>query len=653
MSNKLSVLKGMVLSLTLAVTNVNGALPKSVSTLLDRAEFTNVRVSPTGEYISVVMKKNDRRTLIVLDRATMAPIEGKSIRYEDDDDMEVSGGSWLTETIFAYRVATENKEDHRPSDNGDLFLLDMEQELPTHAWNYRGNFTNNTLRKGDLISGYMQPISGLPEDDKNILVSVSPFSRNGGVRPDIYKMELATGDMSKVITGPARAAQFLSNKTGSTLISWWVKPDYTTDFAFRRANERWQNLAIDYKGGFQPLKVSADGMVAYGLTQLLGDVNAGQQLVKLTLDTGELESIKDFGFVSEIDVTFNEEGHPAFAQWVDDGPELEMFGNNRLGQIVGGFAKSFAGYNVQLTSADDAEENIVVHVGSPGIMGEYYIWEQSTGSARYLFSSNEAVDKLELNSFQSVKYQADDGVDMQGWLLMPKRGKPKALINYIHGGPHGPYIPHQFDERMQIMAELGYAVFAPNFRGSGGYGQNFERAGYLQWGTRMLDDMQQGAEAVKARFDVGSKVYVMGGSYGGYASAQSLVRHSDYYDCSVIIAGVFDLEQQIDTWDAGKGFNTAGYEKSAIGSDPEFLRANSIIHNLDRVKAPMLIVHGREDTRTPMVGAETMVTALKKTKLKYEYHFYDREGHGLYFKPNRMDQYKKVQKFLKRCDAKS
>ena len=162
MSNKLSVLKGMVLSLTLAVTNVNGALPKSVSTLLDRAEFTNARVSPTGEYISVVMKKNDRRTLIVLDRKTMAPIEGKSIRYEDDDDMEVSGGSWLTETIFAYRVMTENKEDHRPSDNGDLFLLDMEQELPTHAWNYRGNFTNNTLRKGDLISGYMQPISGLP-----------------------------------------------------------------------------------------------------------------------------------------------------------------------------------------------------------------------------------------------------------------------------------------------------------------------------------------------------------------------------------------------------------------------------------------------------------------------------------------------------------
>lgn len=644
------LLTACVSALLMSLSPAYAALPKSVSTLLDGAEFSNARISPTGEFISVVMKRDKRRTLIVLDRVTMAPIPGKSVRYEDDDDMEVSGGSWLTDTLFAYAVQTENREDHRPSDNGDLFLLDMEQDLPVHLWNYRGNFTNNTLGKGDLISGFMQPISSLPDDANNILVSVSPFSRDGGVRPALYRMELATGDMKKMITGPARAAQFRANKSGNTVISWWVKPDYTTDFAFRRPDQRWQPLEVDFQGGFQPLRVSDDGLVVYGLTQLLGDINAGQQLVKLTLDTGALETIKDFGFVSEIDVSFGQGGHPAFAQWIGDQPELALFDNSRPAQIVAGFAKSFPGYNIDLVGADDAEDNLIIHVGSPGIMGEYYIWEKSEGKARYLFSSNEAIDQLKLNSFQSVKYQADDGVDLQGWLLMPKNGKPKALVNYIHGGPHGPYIPHQFDERMQIMAELGYAVFAPNFRGSGGYGQNFERAGYLQWGTRMLDDMRQGAEAVKARYGLGEKVYIMGGSYGGYASAQSLVRHSDYYDCSVIIAGVFDLEQQIDTWDAGKGFNTSGYEKAAIGSDPEFLRENSIIHNLDRVKAPMLIVHGREDTRTPMVGAETMVDALKQTKLKYEYHFYDREGHGLYFKPNRIDQYKKVQKFLNRCD---
>ena len=80
-----------------------------------------------------------------------------------------------------------------------------------------------------------------------------------------------------------------------------------------------------------------------------------------------------------------------------------------------------------------------------------------------------------MNSFTSIRYEASDGMKLQGWLLMPRSGKPKALINYIHGGPHGPYIEYSFNKRMQIFAEMGYAVFAPNFRGSGGYGKNLER----------------------------------------------------------------------------------------------------------------------------------------------------------------------------------
>ena len=120
------LLTACVSALLMSLSPAYAALPKSVSTLLDGAEFSNARISPTGEFISVVMKRDKRRTLIVLDRVTMAPIPGKSVRYEDDDDMEVSGGSWLTDTLFAYAVQTENREDHRPSDNGDLFLLDME-----------------------------------------------------------------------------------------------------------------------------------------------------------------------------------------------------------------------------------------------------------------------------------------------------------------------------------------------------------------------------------------------------------------------------------------------------------------------------------------------------------------------------------------------
>ena len=267
------------------------------------------------------------------------------------------------------------------------------------------------------------------------------------------------------------------------------------------------------------------------------------------------------------------------------------------------------------------------------------------------------MDQLELGSFQSVKYTASDGVKLQGWLLMPRSGKPKGLVNYIHGGPHGPTIPYSYDSRMQIMAEMGYAVFAPNFRGSGGmgsgsFGDNFTRAGFTKWGTRMLDDMREGAEFVQANYDVGERVYTMGGSYGGYSSAQNMVRHNDYYDCSVIIAGFFEFNQLKTKWDGRGRAGTSDYVDTAMGTDPDELTAQSPIHNLDKIKSPIMIIHGKVDRRTPFDGAKRFVAALEKTDVDFEYHWYDHEGHGLYFTKNSGDQFKKVNRFLNSCDSR-
>ena len=305
-----------------------------------------------------------------------------------------------------------------------------------------------------------------------------------------------------------------------------------------------------------------------------------------------------------------------------------------------------------MTGADKNQENITLHVGSPGIRGEYYIWEKNDGGARYLFSQQEKIDALNLNSYQSINYTASDGIKMQGWLLMPRSGNPKALVNYIHGGPHGPYVGFWFDWRMQAMAEMGYAVFAPNFRGSGGYGNNFERAGYTKWGTRMLDDMREGAEFVMENFDVGERVYTLGGSYGGYSSAQNVIRHNDFYDCSVVMAGFFEFDELTSTWDGRRGYMTSDYTDTAMGTDKEKLKEMSPIHNVEKIRVPMLITHGKADRRTPLAGAKKFVSALEKTDVDFEHFFYGKEGHGLYFDKNSMDQFQKIEKFLTKCDKR-
>ena len=632
-------------------------LPDGAQIILDakRSEFSQVEVSPSGKYISAMLRRDDRNTLVILDRKTGAPIDGKSIRYDETDNMEVAGGQWLSGDIYAYRVFIEDGK-YRPSGSGDMFLLHMDKPVNERIWSWKGNYLKG--RGGEKTFGSLGIISVLPNDKDNILVSISPWKRrDGGVRPIIYEMQLTTGNFKRVTVGPGRGAQLMSNIDGSMLGSIVPKDNLSSDYYFynRSAEDSaWQSVSIDFPGKFSPLRMSNDGKYIYGLTQLEEGINASRNLVKLSSETGDYESVFDFGFVSSIRVSFDrEDGHPIYATWIDDKPEIKVFkkDHNRA-KVLAGFAKGFPGFLVSPTGNDDANNNLTFHVGSPGIRGEYYIWEKESGSARYLFSQQEKVDQLELNSFQSVKYETSDGVTLQGWLLMPRSGQAKSLINYIHGGPHGPYIDYFFNYRMQMLSEMGYAVFAPNFRGSGGYGNNLERSGYTKWGTRMLDDMRDGAEFIQKNYNVGAKVYTLGGSYGGYSSAQNVVRHNDYYDCSVIMAGFFEFDELKSTWDGRRGAFTGDYTDTAMGTESATLRAMSPIHNLDKVKVPLLIIHGKADRRTPLAGAKKYVKALKKTDIDFRHHFYKNEGHGLYFDDNAQDQYEKMQTFLNQCDAR-
>ena len=632
-------------------------LPDDAQMILDlrRSEFSQVEVSPSGNYISAILRRDDRNTLVILDRKTGAPIDGKSIRYDETDNMEVAGGQWLSGDIYAYRVFIEDGK-YRPSGSGDMFLLHMDKPVNERIWSWKGNYLKG--RGGEKTFGSLGIISVLPNDKDNILVSISPWKRrDGGVRPIIYEMQLTTGNFKRVTVGPGRGAQLMSNIDGSMLGSIVPKDNLSSDYYFynRSAEDSaWQSVSIDFPGKFSPLRMSNDGKYIYGLTQLEEGINASRNLVKLSSETGDYESVFDFGFVSSIRVSFDrEDGHPIYATWIDDKPEIKVFkkDHNRA-KVLAGFAKGFPGFLVSPTGNDDANNNLTFHVGSPGIRGEYYIWEKESGSARYLFSQQEKVDQLELNSFQSVKYETSDGVTLQGWLLMPRSGQAKSLINYIHGGPHGPYIDYFFNYRMQMLSEMGYAVFAPNFRGSGGYGNNLERSGYTKWGTRMLDDMRDGAEFIQKNYNVGAKVYTLGGSYGGYSSAQNVVRHNDYYDCSVIMAGFFEFDELKSTWDGRRGAFTGDYTDTAMGTESANLRAMSPIHNLDKVKVPLLILHGKADRRTPLAGAKKYVKALKKTDIDFKHHFYKNEGHGLYFDDNAQDQYEKMQTFLNQCDAR-
>jgi len=199
-----SLLMGFMLATAPAMAKLPGAGESIIE--LWKNEFSNLTVSPSGKYISAILRRDDRNTLVIMDRATGNVIPGKSVKYDKRDRMEVMSGQWIKDEIFAYNTFVDDGQ-RRPGYRGDIFLLHMDKPLNERVWHWKGTYEKRVSKSGDLIRGSLNVLSILPDEKNNILVSNYPYKRrDGGVRPNIYKMNISTLNFDKVKVGPARGA---------------------------------------------------------------------------------------------------------------------------------------------------------------------------------------------------------------------------------------------------------------------------------------------------------------------------------------------------------------------------------------------------------------------------------------------------------------
>ena len=212
-------------------------------------------------------------------------------------------------------------------------------------------------------------------------------------------------------------------------------------------------------------------------------------------------------------------------------------------------------------------------------------------------------------------YDARDKYPLFGYLTIPAGAAEKnlPLVVLPHGGPHRRDTP-DFDWWSQFLASRGYAVLRPQFRGSTGLGTEHLLAGRGQWGLRMQDDVTDGVKALISQGIVDPKrVCIVGASYGGYAALAGAAFTPELYACAISVAGVSDLAEVIayDEKMGGDESDSVYYERESIGSrdDPKVGEKSPARHARD-IRAPILLLHGTNDTVVPFAQSQMMANAL-------------------------------------------
>jgi dipeptidyl aminopeptidase/acylaminoacyl peptidase len=252
------------------------------------------------------------------------------------------------------------------------------------------------------------------------------------------------------------------------------------------------------------------------------------------------------------------------------------------------------------------------------------------------FSPHAGVVLDALITPELVKFPAHDGLELSGWLYrLPGETKPGPVVLSFHGGPEGQERPG-FNSTYQALLSRGISVFAPNVRGSSGFGKKFVNLDNGPLRVEGVKDIKDCVDVLVARKIADPKrIGIMGGSYGGYMTLAGLTEFPDTFAAGADLYGIVNFETffaHTQPWMAA--ISTVEYGDPVTQKD--LLASLSPIHKLDRIKAPTLVLHGANDTNVPVVEAEQVVETLKKRGVAVDLVLFPDEGHGFRKTPNRV-----------------
>ncbi len=491
-------------------------------------------------------------------------------------------------------------------------------------------------------------ISMTPDDPDHVLISVD---REVPLHQTVYKANVITGKLSRVKKHSASVRSWFADRAGNVRVGEHYddkKRKVTYKVLDPNTNE-WR-VAWDYTVFDEPeISIAGFGNNPNELF-IFADHEGRQALFKADLSKP--------GYPKELvlsDPNYDVSGRLIYSTahkevvglYYNDGSSKSIFWNKEFKAFQAGLDKAMPNTTNYIASLSDDARKYILYTTSSTNPGTYYFGDRDAKTLIPLASAYPALTEGVLIEKESRRFKARDGLELEGFLSLPKTfaGKPTAAIILPHGGPMSED-GKSFDMFSTFMANRGYVVFQPNFRGSSGYGHNFMMQAVGGYGLEMQDDLE---DAVKYLIDEKiadpKRVCIVGASYGGYAALMGVAKTPDLFQCAISFAGMSDLVKMRNNFRYFTNKNTA---RKQFGEDKNQLKETSPVRLVERIKAPVLLIHGKDDVIVPVIQSRDMADALKDEGKSYEYIELEFGTHNLDYMPDRQQTFEAMEKFLKK-----
>lgn len=569
-----------------------------------------VLVSPDGTKLAYVRPEGESRKIVIQNLADGKILAGVGVGAEKLRDL-----LWVGNDHIAFSTSTTARVRSNSSSIDFVGRGEIAQtrvyDLTTRTFQLVLDKTPNT---GNFTSGVQVRMS----EGKPMLYAIG--LRFSGVESyqSLFRVDVMGGPTRLLDSGPSVgdiSTQWILDGAGANI----ARTEYDSkDGDWRllvRAGVKWYPV-LQEKAPLDPPWFA--GLGPEPDTLLLGRLEEGREVYRpLSLITGKLGEPLDLktgvrGFI------FDSVTHRAIGLVENDVGSTMTFFAPADQAAWGKITRAFPGERVTLESWSDDRKQMVVRVQGPKTGAAYMFVDLAAGRASIVDDMQAGLGPDQLATPKMITYKAGDGLDIPAVLTLPKGREPKnlPLVVLPHGGPES-YDGLGFDWWSQALASRGYAVLQPNFRGSSGYGQAFTAAGYGEWGRKMQTDLSDGVKHLAGQGVIDPKrVCIVGASYGGYAALAGVALEPEVYRCAVSLAGLSDLHKML-VWlrsrMGGERNETTRYWRRFMGiegRDESGLDAFSPAVQVTKIKAPVLLIHGKDDLVVPFEQSQLMADAL-------------------------------------------